>query len=248
MTTKRLPPLKTYIPTSLKKVNITSASSISSNAFYECGNLTSITIPETVASIGSSAFYECGNLTSITVPESVASIGSSAFYGCSSLFEITLPFVGNTKDGTINTHFGYIFGASSYSDNSSNVPTSLKKVNITSAISIGLNAFYNCNEITEISIPTSVTSIGASAFYNCSSLTKVIVSKGLDSIGPSAFDGCRSLTFVFYGGTAEEWNKITIGDYNSYLTRVTRYYYSKTQPTTAGNYWHYDENGEIVEW
>ena len=36
----------------------------------------------TVTVIGSNAFYNCYNLKSITIPKTVTSIGSSAFSGC----------------------------------------------------------------------------------------------------------------------------------------------------------------------
>jgi len=47
--------------------------SIGDNAFGDCENLTSITIPESVTSIGIRAFWSCTSLTSITIPESVTS-------------------------------------------------------------------------------------------------------------------------------------------------------------------------------
>ena len=64
---------------------------IRSNAFYNCANVTSITIPNSVTSIEYGAFSACSNLTSITIPESVTSIGSLAFYYCYSLKSITIP-------------------------------------------------------------------------------------------------------------------------------------------------------------
>ena len=153
--------------------------SIGSYAFYNCDGLTSITIPDSVTSIGGSAFSSCSSLTSITIPNSVTSIGSSAFKYCSSLAKMTIPFVGNTLNGTNNTHFGYIFGALSYNENADYVynddyvPASLKEVVITKATSIRSCAFYNCSSLTSITIPDSVTSIGSNAFYGCSSLTSV---------------------------------------------------------------------------
>jgi len=35
-----------------------------------------------VTTIGMRAFYDCNNLTSVTIPNSVTSIGNDAFYGC----------------------------------------------------------------------------------------------------------------------------------------------------------------------
>jgi len=50
----------------------------------------SITIPAGVTSIGSNAFYGCTNLTSVNITAIVTSIDSQAFYGCSSLTSITV--------------------------------------------------------------------------------------------------------------------------------------------------------------
>ena len=160
-----------YNCSSLTSIEIpNSVTSIGMAAFYECSSLTSIEIPNTVTSIGSGAFNSCSSLTSITIPTSVTSIEQSAFYNCSSLSSISLPFVGN---GSERTHLGYIFGANSYYDNSSYVPTSLKEVIITGGTSIGRYAFYDCSSLTSIEIPNSVTSIGDYAFSGCTSLTSI---------------------------------------------------------------------------
>jgi len=116
------------------------------------------------------AFRNCTGLLSITIPSSVTNIKQSAFQGCSSLQSITLPFVG---DGITNTHFGYIFGALSYSNNNTCVPASLKTVTITGGSGILDNAFQGCTGLTDISIPASVTSIGNDAFSGCNNLTSV---------------------------------------------------------------------------
>ena len=78
----------------------------------------------------------------------------------------------------------------------------------------------------------------------------VVIGNSVESIGDYAFYYCSSLTSVYYKGSAEDWAKITIGDYNDKLKKATRYYYTESEPAlnaegTAydGNYWHYDTDG-----
>jgi len=185
------------IPSKYKQYTVTiiNGSSVV-GGFANCAYLEKITIPDSVTQIGDGAFSGCSSLTSVTIPDSVTSIGNSAFYGCGSLTSITIPFVGAKKDGTENTHFGYIFGASSYSDNKDDVPSSLKTVVITGGSSIGEDAFAYCSRLTSIAIPNSVTSIGEYAFRGCSSLTSVTIPNNVTSIERYAFSGCSSLTSV----------------------------------------------------
>ena len=117
-----------------------------------------------------------------------------------------------------------------------------------SVTSIGDWAFKYCRGLTSITIPDSVTSIRYWAFSECVGLTSVTIPDSVLSIGGGAFWRCSSLTTVYYAGTEAEWSKISIGGDNYDLTSATRYYYSETVPTTAGNYWRYDENGEVVVW
>ena len=152
-----------------------SVTSIGDYAFYWCSSLTSITISDSVTSIGISAFAYCSGLTSIVIPDSVTTIGEKAFDGCNNLQEITLPFVGSDKDGSISTQLGYIFGESTYGYYADFVPSSLKKVVITSATKIGDSAFENCSGLTSIEIPNSVTTISQGAFNGCSSLESITI-------------------------------------------------------------------------
>lgn len=60
------------------------------NAFKDCPNLASVTIPASVTTIDKYAFCLCAKLTNITIPASVTTIGNSAFAGCSGLTDITI--------------------------------------------------------------------------------------------------------------------------------------------------------------
>ncbi len=204
--------------------------SSSANPLYYAHNLylngelvTNLVIPEGVTSVGAYAFSDCSSLTSVTIGDGVTSIGMGAFSGCTGLESITLPFVGAQKGGTSDTHFGYIFGAWSYSYNEDYVPASLKEVIITGGESIGEFAFSDCSSLTSVTIGDGVTSIGEDAFYNCSSLTSITIGDGVTSIGDYAFYRCSSLTSITIPdgvtsiGRYAFWNcssltSVTIGD------------------------------------
>ena len=67
------------IPESFEHDGITYTVKYIENAFYRCGDITSIIIPNSITSIGSMSFLYCTSLTSVTIPGSVTSIESSAF-------------------------------------------------------------------------------------------------------------------------------------------------------------------------
>ena len=71
--------------------------------------------------------------------------------------------------------------------------------------------FYECSNLTNVTIPNSVTSIGLGAFLNCSSLTSVTIGNSVTSIGEQAFSGCGKLTSITFQGTKAEWNAISKG-------------------------------------
>ena len=128
-----------------KKYDVTS---IGYQAFYNCSNLTSVTISNNVTSIGESTFYGCSGLTSITIPSSVTYIGESTFTSCSGLTSITIP---NNVTTIGKNAFGFCSSLISLI-----IPNSVTN--------IGEYAFRNCSDLTSVIIGSGITSIGYDAF------------------------------------------------------------------------------------
>ena len=128
-------------------------------AFYNCSNLTSITIPDSVTGIGSYAFYGCSSLMSITMPNNITSINNNTFYNCSNLTSITIP------DSVTNIGKYAFYGCSSLM--SITIPNSV--------MGIGSSAFSYCDGLTSVTFKGTPNSIKYSAFSNCSALNTINV-------------------------------------------------------------------------
>ncbi len=151
-----------------------------------------------VFSIGQEAFQDCENLTSISIPESVILIGNNAFEGCDSLAAFYgdgnsyYKIVDNGRALLVDggkTLLAYAIGntATSYT-----IPEGVT--------SIGNSAFRYCRSLTSITIPEGVTSIGIAAFRVCINLTSITIPEGVTSIGERAFQSCSSLTQITING------------------------------------------------
>lgn len=68
-----------------------SVTSVGGGAFWECSELTGVTLPNSITTIGNGAFYECVNLRSVNIPNRLTYIGYDAFCMCINLENITLP-------------------------------------------------------------------------------------------------------------------------------------------------------------
>lgn len=217
-----------FIPESLRRVTITDTTVIGNYAFHDCGQLTSITIPNKVTSIGDSAFGSCRGLKSIDLPDALTTIGNAAFHLCAGLTDITIPervtSIGATAFfGCSGLERIYIpaevktIGASAFVAGAwSNMPVGLTAVDVSSYNdhykSVGgvlyskdgkqLLCYPPGKTDTRFTVPGSVTSIADGAFRGCVHLTSLVIPNSVEYIGTSALQGCwnlTSLTLPFVG-------------------------------------------------
>lgn len=169
------------------------------NAFYGL-RAQKVSIPAGVKAIGE---YTFGNasLRSVSLPSSLKTVGESAFAGCDNLAGLTLP-------SALESLGDYAFcGCSSLSS-------------VTIAINgtqTGTGIFSDCRGLTSVIIGDGVTEIGNSWFAECEKLKNVRMPASVTNIRANAFDGCAALEDVYFAGTADQWDTISIEEGNSSL-------------------------------
>ena len=174
------------IPSSVGYNGVTyQVTGIGNDAFYNCSDLDSVSIPPTVTAIRHDAFYNCSVLEHVTLPSGLTTIGDNAFHLCWNLRDITIP------DNVENIGVGAFMECSN-----------LASVVIGNSVTtIGQQAFDHCTSLSSVVIPNSVTTIGKKAFYGCSNLENAVIGSGVTSIGSQAFYSCTNLRNITSKGT-----------------------------------------------
>ena len=208
--------------TNLIKIKIPdSVISIGDEIFFNCTSITSITLSNGITDIGKYAFFRCTSLKNITIPNSVKKIDLHAFDGCESLTSIMIP-------DSVTSIGRYVFdGCKSLTTikvNSNNKYYSSENGVLFNKDKSQLIFFPKDNPSKEYTIPDSVKIISDYAFYGCLNLKSIMLSDRNISIGESAFYDCTNLTDVYFSGSADDWAKIDIGNYNGCLNGANIHY------------------------
>ena len=214
---------------------------IANGAFEGCTALTKITIPDGIEAIGDRAFYGCTSVARIEFGNTVMSIGSSAFEGCNQISNIVIP------DSVVSIGDGAFRNCSQLK--SFTIGSGLKNV--------GRNAFDNCHPYLyhkgyqgnyvgdnyngcailiecidknwwDAHYIIDKTKIIASGAYDqCYYLTSVIIPESVVAISDGAFTDCQSLEGIYFMGTPEAWENVTIGEDNDYLLNAEVEYHQQ---------------------
>ena len=195
-----------------------SVTSIGEQAFRACRSLTSITIPDSVTNIGEYAFVDCESLTSITIPDRVTSIGTYMFCRCKSLASITIP------DSVTSIGRKAVEGTAFYNDDN-NWENGL--------LYIGNHLVDAKVNIENVKLKAHTLTIADGIFQYYWDLKSVAIPNSVICIGKGAFEDCYFLTDVYYSGSEEEWNRISIDSDNTDLTNATIHYNSDILPYTT---------------
>lgn len=190
--------------------------SISYEAFYNCENLTSVSLPSTLKQIEDKAFYYCINLKNINFPANLVSIGWESFYESGlekAIMGDKITSIGKEAfcdcENLTEVHL---------SEKLTEIPTSL---------------FDGCEKLQTVNIPAHLKKIGDDAFWGCLSLTNLALPEGLEEIDYAAFaqTGLQSITLPSTLKSLGERD----GDYYRYPYNSDGYVFSSGFTYTNGN-------------
>lgn len=141
----------------------TTLDSIATKAFYKNLGLFSLSIPEGVRSIADSAFMRCENLETVALPASLERVGAKLFRRCPELTAISV--------ASGSKHFISREGVLYSADLKTlyEAPAKLKSEDYkvpAETETIYHYAFYECPEVSAITIPQTIKRIGIAALVN----------------------------------------------------------------------------------
>ncbi len=239
--------IKLIIPEEIEGFPVTR---IARNAFAEQKNIIEVVLPSTIKEIGENAFYNCAKLEKINFPSGLERIetqaftytsllsiylpatinyyGHSIFYDCTKLSNVELeegstifPSLRTTAiqevklPSSIKTIMSYAF------------PSDIKEIILPEGLErIEEWAFYECENITSIKLPSTIKFLGYHCFYGVP-ITSLELPNGIEELD----DGC------FYGTKIEELyipqSVKKIGGINCYWDDLGRKTYTLKKVTFA---------------
>lgn len=143
---------------------VSALESIGRFAFYYCTALQTFNPPDTLKFIGEYAFANCKTLHEITIPDDVETIEPNAFYGTDFTSDSS-----HWKGGALYLGKHLIKVRNEVGDGSMNTTFVVAPGTLT----IAADAFAECTELQNLTLPGSLTRIDRDAFANCNKISSV---------------------------------------------------------------------------
>ena len=156
--------------------------------FQDCVSISELVLSDGITEISRNAFFRMHSLEGsiLTLPSNIKTIGNGAFSNCGFQGELVIPKT-LYKIDEANEYSAGVF--------SDNLFSSIVFEEGSELISIGSNAFgYNQRLSEPVELPNGLMSIGEKAFYQCNCLPSVIIPSTITTIGSNAFSYCYYIT------------------------------------------------------
>ncbi|MBQ6654240.1 MAG: Ig-like domain-containing protein [Erysipelotrichaceae bacterium] len=162
------------VPSYLSDYEVTS---IARKAF-DCENITSIVISDSITSIENDAFVKCGDVMSLTWPASL--LADKPFSGLSNLNELVISFGSDGFMKDLGSETLPVWSQSSESITTLTVEDGVRY--------LGNYCFRNLVNLEIADLPDTIEAIGIECFYNDTMIQNLTLTSTLKSIGRRAFD------------------------------------------------------------
>ena len=107
---------------------------------------------------------------------------------------------------------------------------------------IGALAFEG-SKIGRINLPPSLETIDEQAFLGCTQLREIVIPASVTILERGAFAECRGNIYCEQTSQPSTWSQ----EWSDYF-EGNIFWYRETLPLVTGNYWHYNEYGDIEIW
>ncbi len=208
------------IPATINEKTVTE---IGDKAFHDCA-MTTVELSDGLLKIGATAFFQCKNLTALTIPASVTDIANDFINDCTALATLTVKegnpnyytvekvtYTKGTKDGDQYYDIFRIPEAATFEGNIIDLSNINDYKHVTG---VGKNAFYGVKNVEVIKLPDTITKLEDECFKKCG-LKTFYVPKSLteEGFGTAPFSECENLTEFAPPSTEKELDHFYVDKY-----------------------------------
>ena len=223
------------IPGTVTTMRITTATLVSGadRGTLEGSGLEKVVIGDGITSIAPMMFCYCRSLKDVIIPNSVETIDYQAFSGCNSLEQINLPdsitridfrAFENTGLTELNLPSNLTYLGSRVLNGSNGVkylflPKTFNNAGTGEKFGYGYTMLYG-SSVETVEFENGIEAIPSNTFKDAASVTNAIIPISVTRINKNAFSNCSALSDVYYAGTEDSWNSITIESGNTIIDSV----------------------------